>query len=258
MTASGNLDPFLTGRTAFVSGGLSGMGLAIATRLAAHGASVAVGSRRAAQGEKSAFMAVPLDVCDGADVTMAIEAVEAEFGPVDILINAAGITAEQGVIGHSDDLWQRVVDTNLTGAFRLTRAVLPGMTHRKWGRIVNIGSTAATVGWMDNPAYCASKAGLLGLTRCVALEGAPHCVGCTMISPTWVETDMLHSDTAEIAAREGKGRSSADLVNEIREQNPQKRIIQPNEVAALAAYLCREEALGLTMDNIQITGGALW
>ncbi len=251
-------DSFLTGRIAFVSGGLSGMGLAIATRLAAHGARVAVGSRRAGQGDDAPFKAVPLDVCDGANVTRAIESVEAELGPVDILINAAGITAEQGVVGHSDDLWQRVIDTNLTGAFRLTRAVLPGMIAREWGRIVNIGSTAATVGWADNPAYCASKAGLLGLTRCVALEGAAHGVGCTMISPTWVETDMLHSDTAEIAAREGKGRSSADLIREIREQNPQKRIIQPDEVAALAVYLCRDEARGLTMDNIQITGGALW
>ncbi|HEY9037422.1 MAG TPA: SDR family NAD(P)-dependent oxidoreductase [Roseovarius sp.] len=251
-------DSFLANRIVFVSGGLSGMGLAIAARLAAHGARVAVGSRRAGQGAQSPFITVPLDVCDGANVARAIESVEAELGPVDILINAAGITAEQGVVGHSDDLWQRVIDTNLTGAFRLTRAVLPGMIARRWGRIVNIGSTAATVGWADNPAYCASKAGLLGLTRCVALEGAAHGVGCTMISPTWVETDMLHSDTAEIAAREGRGRTSADLVREIREQNPQKRIIQAGEVAALAAFLCRDEALGLTMDNIQITGGALW
>jgi 3-hydroxybutyrate dehydrogenase len=248
---------FLSGRTAFVSGGLSGMGLAIATQLAEHGARVAVGSRRAGQGD-APFLSVPLDVCDAAQVTQAIAEVEAGLGPVDILINAAGITAEQGVVGHSDDLWQRVIDTNLSGAFRLTRAVLPGMIAREWGRIVNIGSTAATVGWADNPAYCASKAGLLGLTRCVALEGAAHGVGCTMISPTWVETDMLHSDTAEIAAREGRGRSSADLVREIREQNPQKRIIQPGEVAALAVFLCRDEALGLSMDNIQVTGGALW
>lgn len=250
-------DPFLAGRIAFVSGGLSGMGLAIATRLAAHGARVAVGSRRAGQGD-APFPSVRMDVCDGADVTRAMDAVQADLGPVDILVNAAGITTEQGVVGHSDALWQRVIDTNLTGAFRLTRAVLPGMIAREWGRVINIGSTAATVGWADNPAYCASKAGLLGLTRCVALEGAAHGVGCTMISPTWVETDMLHSDTAEIAEREGRGRSSADLVREIRAQNPQKRIIQPGEVAALATFLCRDEALGLSMDNIQVTGGALW
>ncbi|MCZ4353095.1 SDR family oxidoreductase [Roseovarius aestuarii] len=251
-------DRFLTGRTAFVSGGLSGMGLSIATRLAAHGARVAVGSRRVGQEDELPFLAVPLDVQDSVQVTRAIATAEDELGPIDILINAAGITTEQGVVGHSDELWQRVIETNLTGAFRLTRAVLPGMIARKWGRVINIGSTAATVGWADNPAYCASKAGLLGLTRCVALEGAAHGVGCTMISPTWVETDMLHSDTAEIAEREGKGRTSADLIREIRDENPQKRIIQPDEVAALAAFLCRDEALGLSMDNIQVTGGALW
>ncbi len=253
---------FLTGKVAFVSGGLSGVGLAVAQSLAGHGARVAVGSRRAGQSGQSdlaqRFHVVALDVQNGPGVTKATEGVEAELGPVDILVNAAGITAEQGVVGHSDELWHQILDTNLSGAFRLTRAVLPGMIGRGWGRIINIGSTAATVGWMDNPAYCASKAGLLGLTRCVALEGAPHGVGCTMISPTWVETDLLHSNTAEVAAREGAGRTSADIIEDIRAQNPQKRIIQPSEVAALATFLCRDEAFGLSMDNIQITGGALW
>lgn len=262
MTNRQTSDLFLTGRTALVSGGLSGIGLAIAEDLLAHGARVAVGSRRAAQrgdtGETARFQIMALDVCDGAEVSRAVEMVEADLGPVDILVNAAGMTAEQGVVGHSDALWQRILDTNLTGAFRLTREVLPGMIVRKWGRIINIGSTAATVGWMDNPAYCASKAGLLGLTRCVALEGAPHGVGCTMISPSWVETDLLHSNTAEIAEREGKGRSSADILRDIRQDNPQNRIIQPGEVAALATFLCRDAAFGLSMDNIKITGGAHW
>ncbi len=262
MTNTPTSGTFLTGKTAFVSGGLSGVGLAIATDLAAHGARVAVGSRRARQGNHGTlgkqFHLVILDVCDGVGVTQAVTDVKGALGPVDILVNAAGMTAEQGVVGHSDALWQQILDTNLNGAFRLTRAVLPEMIERKWGRIINIGSTAATVGWMDNPAYCASKAGLLGLTRCVALEGAAHGVGCSMISPTWVETDMLHSNTAEIAEREGKGRSSADIVRDIREENPQKRIIQPQEVAALATFLCRDEAFGLSMDNIQITGGAHW
>lgn len=254
-------DNFLTGKVAFVTGGLSGMGLAIAHDLAAHGACVAVASRRAADADgalMARFHVQALDVRDPADVTRALDTVTAALGPVDILINAAGISIQQGVVGHSDTLWDSVIDTNLSGAFRTTRAVLPGMIARQWGRIINIGSTAATVGAMDNPAYCASKAGLLGLTRCVALEGAAHGVACTMISPTWVDTDMLHADTAEIAAREGRGRSSADLVAEIRAENPQKRIIQPGEIAALATFLCRDAALGLTMDNIQVTGGAHW
>ncbi len=91
---------------------------------------------------------------------------EQPAAPPDILVNAAGTTAEQPVSGHSDELWLKIIDTNLNGAFRMMRELLPGMIARKWGRIVNIGSTAATVGWKDNPAYCASKSGLLGLTRC--------------------------------------------------------------------------------------------
>ncbi len=116
--------------------------------------------------------AAHLDVRDSEVTNRFVAEAQAAIGPADILVNAAGTTAEQPVCGHSDALWDKIVDTNLTGAFRVTRAVLPGMIERGWGRIVNIGSTAASVGWKDNPAYCASKAGLLGLTRCVALEGA--------------------------------------------------------------------------------------
>ena len=174
------------------------------------------------------------------------------------LVNAAGTTAEQSVCGHSDALWQKIIDTNLTGAFRMMRAILPGMIERKWGRIINIGSTAASVGWKDNPAYCASKAGLLGLTRCVALEGAAHGVTSVMISPTWVETELMRRNVAQVVAREGKGRTLEDAMAEIARQNPQQRIIQPSEIAALAVFLCGDSAKGLTMENIQVTGGALW
>lgn len=266
MTLPAEPADFLSGRVAVITGGLSGIGLAIARVLARHGADIAIGSRRAPDPPQidaltqtgTRLHTAPLDLRDAAGVTAFADGVRAALGPPDILVNAAGITVEQGVVGHSDAQWADVLDTNLTGAFRMTRAVLPDMMARGWGRIINIGSTAATVGWADNPAYCASKAGLLGLTRCVALEGAAHGVGCTMISPTWVETDMLHTNTAEIAAREGAGRASADIVTEIVANHPQKRMIQPDEVAAVALFLCRNEAFGLSMDNIKVTGGALW
>ena len=140
----------------------------------------------------------------------------------------------------------------------MIRALLPGMIERRWGRIINIGSTAASVGWKDNPAYCASKHGLIGLTKCVALEGAGHGVTCVAISPTWVETELMRRNVEQIVAREGKSRSLELAMTDIAAQNPQKRIIQPEEVAALAVFLCGEEARGITMENIQITGGALW
>lgn len=271
----------LTGRAALITGGMTGQGLAIARALAAEGAHVAVGSyigAAARMGDAAAYpeeaelagvrlslqasgrrvFAAHLDVREEASIQAFIVAAEAQCGMFDILVNAAGTTAEQPVSGHSDALWQKIIDTNLTGAFRMIRALLPGMVTRHWGRIINIGSTAATVGWKDNPAYCASKAGLLGLTRCVALEGAPHGVSCVMISPTWVETELMRRNVSQLVAREGKGRTLEDAMAEIAAANPQHRIIQPGEVASLAAYLCRDDARGITAENIQITGGALW
>lgn len=272
----------LSGRAAVITGGLTGQGLAIARALVADGTHVALGSfigeTSGRLGDAAAYpaaaiaekvreelardgvrvLAAHLDVRDNASVEKFIAAAEAQCGPADILVNAAGTTAEQPVSGHPDDLWAKIIDTNLTGAFRMIRALLPGMIERKWGRIINIGSTAASVGWKDNPAYCASKHGLLGLSRCVALEGAPHGVTCVVISPTWVETELMRRNVEQLVAREGKGRSLDHAMAEIAAQNPQQRIIQPEEVAALAAFLCRDEARGITMENIQITGGSLW
>jgi 3-hydroxybutyrate dehydrogenase len=272
----------LTGRAAIVTGGFSGMGLAIAHALAEAGANVAVGSYVASSGGMAAdaayypdadeagkvrselaahntrVFAAHLDVRDPSVIECFTAEAEATIGPIDILVNAAGTTAEQPVCGHSDELWSKILDTNLTGAFRMIRTVLPGMIGRRWGRIVNIGSTAASVGWKDNPAYCASKAGLLGLTRCVALEGAPHGITCVMISPTWVETELMRRNVAQMVKREGKGRSPEEAMAAIARGHPQGRILQPQEIAALAVFLCGEQAKGITMENIQVTGGALW
>ncbi|MDZ5449173.1 SDR family NAD(P)-dependent oxidoreductase [Labrys sp. ZIDIC5] len=271
----------LKGRAALITGGLTGQGLAIAQALASAGANVAVGSyigEGARLGDAAAYPveaelqrvramleaggvkvhAGHLDVRSSEVIDAFIQAAEATCGPIDILVNAAGTTAEQPVSGHSDALWEKILDTNLTGAFRTTRSLLPGMIARGWGRIINIGSTAASVGWKDNPAYCASKSGLLGLTRCVALEGAPHGVAAVMISPTWVETELMRRNVAQVAEREGTGESLESAMVRIAAQNPQQRIIQPGEVAGLAVFLCSEAAKGITAENIQITGGALW
>ena len=185
---------------------------------------------------------------------------EAATGPTDILVNAAGTTAEQPVCGHSDELWAKIVDTNLTGAFRMTRAVLPGMIGRRWGRIVNIGSTAASVGWKDNPAYCASKAGLLGLTRCVALEGAAARRHLRHDQP---DLGGDRTDAAQYRASRGARRHGAaapeEAMAEISAVKTRKSAcMQPDEIAALAVFLCGDAARGITMENIQVTGGALW
>jgi 3-hydroxybutyrate dehydrogenase len=130
------------------------------------------------------------------------------------------------------------------------------MKQRGWGRIINIASTAARTAAATHAAYCASKTGLIGLTRAVALEGAPRGVTCVAISPGWVETDMLR-ESANILARKS-GRSQAEEIAIMGASNPQNRLIQPSEIAALVAFCCSEAAAGLTMEDIQVNAGALW
>ena len=182
----------------------------------------------------------------------------AAFGRVDILVNVAGIAAEQPICGHTEALWLDIIDTNLSGYFRTTRLCLPGMIERKWGRIVNIASTAASVGAKDNPAYCASKAGILGLTRCVALEGAPHGVTCNAISPGFVNTRMLRSSVRRWLAAEGSGRTEEEYIADIAAGYPRRSIIEPEEIGEVAAFLCRDASSGINAEDITVAAGSLW
>jgi NAD(P)-dependent dehydrogenase (short-subunit alcohol dehydrogenase family) len=277
------MDRYLSGRAALVTGGASGQGRAIALALAARGADVAIGSYLAdrptpvpgsdtylpSRGELAAVEAeiaaygvralgMALDVRSTDSCTAFRDRDLERFGRVDILANAAGLGAEQPICGHPDALWDAVIDTNLTGCYRMIKLCLPGMIERRWGRIINIASTAANVGAKDNPAYCASKAGLLGLTRCVALEGAAFGVTCNAINPGFVETGMMRSSVRTWLRAEGRGRTEEAFIAEIAAGYPQKRIIQPREIGALAAFLCHEDALGLTMEDITVAAGSLW
>ncbi len=274
---------YLEGRTALVTGGASGMGRAMALAFAQAGANVVIGSLLSsapagnAEGELVnrpgeeemeqtrtdleacgvKAVAVELDVTDQKLVDAFYRTAVDTFGKVDVLANAAGITAEHPVSGHSDQLWNKVVDVNLNGTFRCIRAVLPGMIERKWGRIINIASTAASVGAPYSPAYCASKAAVTGLTRAVAQEGAEAMVTCNSISPGWVETTFGREWLTDIAEKQ-LHKKGDELINEEKAQNPQKRMIQPVEIGALAAYLCREEAVGITGQDLTVSGGSLW
>lgn len=252
-------------RVAVVTGGLAGIGLSIARKLAADGLKVAIGARRgddpamqemAAKEVGDGTFVARLDVCDEGSVEGFCRSVEEALGPIDILVNAAGITIHHTVTGHGLKDWAQVIDTNLTGPFLTTRATLPGMMERGWGRIVNIASTAAKTAVADHPAYCASKAGLLGLTRAVALEGAPHGVSCVSVSPTWVETEMLRSSAAIMAKQHGH--SVDEEIAELARANPQNRLVQPEEIAALVAFLCSDAAPALTMEDISVNAGAHW
>jgi NAD(P)-dependent dehydrogenase (short-subunit alcohol dehydrogenase family) len=276
-----NNGKFLEGRAAAVTGGASGMGRAMALALASAGADVAIGSLLAGaaktEREKSYLpgqeelektrteieglgvrcLAMDLDVTSDESVQNFCDAVVAQFGKIDVLANAAGITAEETIVGHPDPVWHKVIDVNLNGTYRTIKRCLPGMIERRWGRIVNIASTAATVGAPTSGAYCASKAGVVGLTRCVALEGAAHGVTCNAISPTWVNTGFGRDWMSEIA-EEQESRKGEAYIADVEAANPQGRLIEPEEIGALALFLCSENARGLTMQDLTVSAGSLW
>lgn len=252
-------------KTAIITGGLSGMGLAIARRLAKDGTTVVVGARSAGDAayvskilgpDQSNIYAAELDVRSSESVDTFVANVAETYGSVDILINAAGVYEEAAVIEHPDNIWDDHIDTNLSGSFRTIRAVMPHMKRAGWGRIVNIASVAAHNGMANNAAYCTSKAGLLGLGRCVSLEGAALGITCVSISPTWVETEMLRRFIdADIAST---GQSLEEVRAEYAKSNPQNQLVQPTEVAELAAFLVSDAARALTMEDYQINAGSLW
>jgi len=257
-------EKFLQGRVAVVTGGTSGIGRAIAHSLAERGCDLAIGSRSASKSVCQAeieslgvqAIVMNLDVTETDSVQAFYDAVVTRFGHVDILVNAAGMTSLHTICDHPDELWHRVIDVNLNGIYRTIKRCLPGMIDRRWGRIINIASTAASVGSPIVPAYCASKAAVVGLTRCVALEGAPHGVTCNSISPGWVETELGKNAMQDFAAIENQ--SFAEYFEAVKQSNPQQRIIQPAEVAELAVFLCRNEALGMTMQDLTVSAGSLW
>jgi NAD(P)-dependent dehydrogenase (short-subunit alcohol dehydrogenase family) len=274
----------LRGKSAWVTGGASGMGRATALALARLGASVAIGSLVASQrdvvlenqnchtppdaklteveAEIAALgvnaMALRLDVCSNDSVTASYNEIIKRFGKIDILINAAGSSTRMLMVNHSDDLWHRMMDVNLTGTYRTIKLCLPGMIERRWGRIINFASTAANLGYPTRSAYCASKSGILGLTRCVALEGAPYGVSCNAINPGYVDTDSSYSAAKQAIAMEGLNISVEEYRENIACNLPQKRFLEPAEVAELAVFLCRDEAFGITGQDVTIAMGSLW
>jgi NAD(P)-dependent dehydrogenase (short-subunit alcohol dehydrogenase family) len=252
-------------KTAIVTGGLSGMGLAIARRLAADGTTVVVGARSADDkahvrdvlgADADHIHAAVLDVRSRDSVDVFVADVAGAHGGVDILVNAAGVYEEAAVIDHPEQIWDDHIDTNLSGTFRTIRAVMPHMKRSGWGRIINMASVAAHNGMANNAAYCASKAGLLGLGRCVSLEGAAHGITCVSISPTWVETEMLRRFID--ADMKATGQTLEQVRAEYAKSNPQNQLVQPSEVAELAAFLASDAARALTMEDFQINAGSLW
>ena len=244
---------------AFVTGAGGGVGRAIALRLASDGYSVSVAGRTVSALEQTVRLitdsggaAHPLvcDVSSRQQVDEAVRAAEQRLGAIDVLVNNAGISDSAPFASMDDELWDRTMAVNLDGTYHCMRAVVPGMFARRSGRIINIASSAAKVGYPYTAAYVASKHGVLGLTRSVALEAAARGVTVNAICPGWIASDMTARSMARIVARTGKTEGEARAILEA--MNPQGRLIEPDEVAAVAAFLASADGAGTNGEAIDI------
>lgn len=246
----------LTGKTALITGGGRGIGRAIAIVFAQHGARIAVAARTREQVETVAQEigdnAVAL-VCDVSNPDQVAE-IFADIKP-DILVNNAGIAESATFVNTTDDLWQRHIAINLSGTFYCTRAALPAMLERGWGRIINIASIAAKTGAPYVAAYTASKHGVLGLTRSLALEVAARGITVNAICPGYVDTEMVSRGIETITSK--TGRSAEEALNALKKMSPQNRLTTPEEVAALALLLASDEGRGINGQGINIDGGSV-
>ena len=240
-------------RVAVVTGGMGGLGEAICIKLSKMGYKVVTtyspGNKKSsdwlADMKKQGydFHAVPADVADFDSCAKAVQQVEAEVGPVDVLVNNAGITRDMTFKKMGKIDWDAVMSTNLDSVFNMTKAVLDDMVDRGWGRVINVSSVNGQKGAFGQTNYSAAKAGMHGFTKALALEVAKKGVTINTISPGYIGTKMVMAIPMEV------------LDSKIIPQIPVGRLGKPEEVAGLVAYLCSDEAAFVTGANIAINGG---
>ncbi len=246
---------FLQGKTALVTGSTSGIGLAIARALASEGAKVTLNGF----GDRDEIARLQEELGAGysdADLTSpdAIEAMFAETGPVDILVNNAGTQFVSPADQFPVEKWDLIIALNLSAVFHTTRLALPGMKERGWGRIVNTASAHSLVASPNKSAYVAAKHGVAGFTKSVALEAAQSGVTVNCISPGYVWTPLVENQIPDTMRTRGLTREQ--VMNDVLlAAQPTKRFVQVEEVAALALFLCRDEAASITGANLSMDGG---
>lgn len=234
-------------KVALVTGGTRGIGHEISLALKAEGYKVVAvyhGNEEAAQKfrDETGCLAEKFDVSDYASCEAGIQKIEAELGPVDILVNNAGITRD-GVLHKMDPAsWHAVIETNLSSCFYMCRLVITGMRERGFGRIINISSINGQKGQFGQVNYSAAKAGMLGLTKALALESAAKGITVNAICPGYIETDMTSAMRQEV-------------LDSIIRQIPVMRMGQPQEIAALVSFLASEKAAFITGATISANGG---
>ncbi len=249
----------LQGKVALVTGSTSGIGLAIAKALALEGAKLMInGFGDAAEIERECQELGAIH--DGADLSdpAAIEAMMArcasELGPVDVLVNNAGIQHVAPVDEFPPEKWDAIIAINLTAAFHTTRLALPGMKRKGWGRIINTASAHSLVASPNKSAYVAAKHGIAGFTKTVALEAARDGVTVNCVSPGYVWTPLVENQIPD--TMKARDLTREQVVNDVLlAAQPTKRFVTPEEVAALALFLCRDEAKSITGANVSMDGG---
>ncbi|KQM38738.1 acetoacetyl-CoA reductase [Sphingomonas sp. Leaf10] len=234
-------------RVAIVTGGTRGIGEAISLALKDMGVTVAANyagndEKAKAFTERTGIAAFKWDVGDFEATQAGVKQVEEAIGPVDIVVNNAGITRDGTLLKMTYDMWDDVIRTNLGGCFNLAKATFPGMRDRKWGRIVNIGSINGQAGQYGQVNYAAAKSGIHGFTKALAQEGARFGVTVNAIAPGYIDTDMVAA-------------VPADVLEKIVAKIPVGRLGQASEIARGVAFLCSEEGGFVTGSTLSINGG---
>lgn len=245
----------LKGKRALITGSTSGIGLAMARALHGEGAEVVLNGFGDA--DEIAAVCEELDASHhGANLLDVgeIEAMMADIGPVDILINNAGMQYVSPVEDFPTEKWDAIIGLNLTAAFHTTRLAVEGMKAKGWGRLINTASAHSLTASPFKSAYNASKHGIVGFTKTVALELAQSGVTANCISPGYVWTPLIEGQIPD--TMEARGLSRDEVINDVLlAKQPTKKFVQPNEIGALAVFLCREEAGNVTGANWSIDGG---
>jgi 3-oxoacyl-[acyl-carrier protein] reductase len=238
-------------RVALVTGASQGIGWACAVELAKSGARVVGAARQQdklaslveeIQSQGGQASAVELDLRSSDSIQAAVAKAREIYGPIEILINNGGVTRDNLAMRMSAGQWSEVIDTNLTGAFQMIQAALPGMVRARWGRIVNISSVVGQTGNPGQANYVASKAGLIGLTKALALEVASRNITVNAVAPGFIQTAMTETLDEKIRER-------------ILERIPLKRMGSPDEIAAAVSFLASERAGYLTGQVLSVNGG---
>jgi 3-oxoacyl-[acyl-carrier protein] reductase len=242
----------IDGKVAIVTGGAQGIGLGVCLRLAKEGAKVAIFDVNPDEARKTAeeidrsggaSLAIKVDITRSAEVEAAVKQVISKFGKIDILVNNAGISLVSKVADMTEDIWDRVHDVNLKGVFLCCRAVTPHMKERKYGKIINIASILALRGSSYYAHYGASKAGVVGFTRGLAVELGPHNINVNAVGPGVIDTPMADHDVAP------------EVRQRLQKRIPLRRIGVPEDIANAVLFLASDEASYITGQCLYVCGG---